>query len=174
MVSGANPVSWVAHSQGGIIFTEAVRYHLENGGGSLDKHSVTFNVGANNKEKTQRYLPAAGIKVPNYNDHPFDLVPQIIGRHATGISNIIGSALHSGYVLFGSPARSPHTLPYQGMDNYVQQMPTAYQTAYKGANAVGNGINEAVQKTQDTANAAYKYVENVPSHIKVMYKLFKK
>jgi len=127
-----NAVSWVAHSQGGIIFTEAVRYHIENGGGSLDKNDVAFHAGANDLKKTKNYLPMVGIKIHNFNDHPFDLVPQLLGKHHNGkISNIIGAVLHVGYVMNGTPKRSPHTLPYDGMDNYVSQMPSWYKTIYK-------------------------------------------
>lgn len=160
--AGGTPVGWVAHSQGGVIFTEAVRYHWEQGSGSLDKNSVWFHAGANSQKKTDRYLPAAGIKVHGYNDHPFDLVPQLIGGHATSVSNVVGSVLHAGYVFMGAPERSPHTLPYQGMDNYVEQMPSAYQTVYRGAKAV-----------EDTAAGAFQYVQNIPSRVKVMFKLNK-
>lgn len=125
-------VNWIAHSQGGVIFTEAVRYHVQNMGGSLDKNGVTFHAGANDLEKTKSYLPLAGIKVLGYNDHPFDLVPQLVGKHHNGkISNIVGAVLHAGYVLNGTAEKSPHTLPYDGMDNYVDQMPRWYKVMYK-------------------------------------------
>lgn len=125
-------VSWVAHSQGGIIFTEAVRFHLENAGKGLDKNSVTFNAGANNKKITDKVLGQARVTIHAYNDHPFDLVPQLVGSRAgANVSNIVGSVLHAGYVLKGSAQRSPHTLPYQGMDNYVEQMPGWYKVMYK-------------------------------------------
>jgi len=73
-----------------------------------------------------------GVKIHGFNDHPFDLVPQLLGKHHNGkISNIIGSVLHSGYVVNGSPEQSPHTLPFDGMDNYVSKMPSWYKTIYK-------------------------------------------
>jgi len=161
-VKGA-PVKWVAHSQGGVIFTEAVRHHVVQGGGSLNSNSVWFHAGANNKKKTGRYLPLAGVEVLGYNDHPFDFVPQIIGRHATNVSNIVGSVLHAGYVFMGAAERSPHTLPYQGMGNYVEQMPGPYQATYNGAKALENKIDKG-----------YEYVQNIPSRLKVAFKLFKK
>lgn len=125
-------VKWVAHSQGGIIFTEAVRYHLVGHKTSLNKNSVTFNAGTNNIQRTEQFLPLAGIKIHGYNDHPFDFVPQLLGGHHNGdITKVIGSVIHAGYVTRGKPEHSPHTLPYSGMENYVSNMPSWYKVIYK-------------------------------------------
>ena len=142
---GNSSVGWIAHSQGGVIFTEAVRYHVKQGRGLLDKNSIWFHAGANNKKKTDKIMSMAGVKIHGFNDHPFDLVPQIVGRRATSASNVVRSIIHAGYVLNGSQERSPHTLPYQGMDHYREQMPSAYQ-----------------------------YIESIPSRVKVMFKLIMK
>jgi len=157
------PVGWVAHSQGGVIFTEAVRYHFQQEGSSLDKNSVWFHAGANSWDKTTQYLPKAGVTVHGYNDHPFDFVPQLVGGHAISMSNVVGSVLHAGYVVFGNSERSPHTLPFEGMDNYVDKMPTAYRNVYNGAKAA-----------EGAAESAFQYIDNIPSRIKACFKLIKK
>ncbi len=126
-------LGWIAHSQGGIIFRQAVKYHLDNGGGTLANHSVKFYAGANNRNKTNIILRQAGIKIGanDYVSHPYDMVPQLIGGNAKSISSVIGSVLHSPWVLFGSEKCSPHTLPYDGMDNYVRNMPAWYRLAFR-------------------------------------------
>lgn len=161
--SGDTPVKWIAHSQGGVIFAEAVRYHLAQGGGPLSNNAVMFHAGANHKQKTERYLGIAQVPILGYNDHPFDFVPQIIGGHADSVSDVVGSVLHSGWVFAGSPERSPHTLPYQGMDHYAEQMPGAYQKARSAGQSVKAG-----------AAAVENYLSQLPSRVKVKYKLFKK
>lgn len=109
-----------------------------------------------------------------YNDHPFDLVPQLTGGHYQGISNIIGSVLHAGYVFAGSEARSPHTLPYQGQEHYLQQMPGWYQNTYKGIESIENGVGKVVSWSQGKTSSAYDYVDSLPSRIRTKYKLFRK
>ncbi len=172
--TGQHNVEWIAHSQGGVIFTEAVRFHIENGGETLGKNSVVFHAGANNIKKTENNLSMAGITILGYNDHPYDIVPQLFGGHATSVSNVVGSVLHSLYVFNGSSERSPHTLPFQGMDNYVNQMPGWYQKSYNGAQKVENEMNNAAQWAKEKANVAYDYVESLPSRIKAQYKIFRK
>ena len=100
--------NWVAHSQGGVIFSEAVRYN----GGNLSKNSVTFDSGANNKWVTDYYLQKAGInsgKDTIYNNSPFDFVPNVIGLNGN-LLEMLGSTVAIP-LLFMSPAWSPHTLP---------------------------------------------------------------
>ncbi|WP_413662607.1 hypothetical protein ACG1BZ_15500 [Microbulbifer sp. CNSA002] len=50
-------VSWVAHSQGGIIFSEAVRYN----GGNLSNLRVAFHSGGNNRWPTSGILRNTGV-----------------------------------------------------------------------------------------------------------------
>jgi len=128
--SSNSAVSWVAHSQGGTIFTQAVKYHLDNGGGKLDKNSVQFNGGANNQNHTNQILSQAGVKVLKFNNHPYDIVPQIIGwNHGGSISKIVGSIVH--VPLLASQRLSPHTLPYTDMKSYLNKMPGWYKVLYK-------------------------------------------
>jgi hypothetical protein len=108
--NGGKPVNWVAHSQGGVIFTEAVRYN----GGDLSQNSVAFHSGANNELVTNYYLQNAGInsgKDITYLNSPWDLVPNIIGLNTLNPIKIIGSII-AAPTLFMGPAVSPHTLPY--------------------------------------------------------------
>jgi len=127
---GDQQVNWVAHSQGGIIFTQAVKYHLDNGGSSLSNNSVKFNAGANSQRATVSILSRADITIHGFNNHPYDLVPKLGGNDLSA-NRIIGSILHAGYVLWGSDKRSPHTLPYDGMPNYQKNMPGIYRALYK-------------------------------------------
>ena len=127
---GNQQVSWVAHSQGGIIFTQAVKHHLDNGGASLGKNSVQFNAGANNRHITARILARADIMIRGFNNNPYDLVPKF-GANDLTPSKVVGSILHIGYLFWGTPARSPHTLPYDGKLNYQKNMPGIYRALYK-------------------------------------------
>ena len=128
--NAGKPVNWVAHSQGGIIFTQAVKYHLDQGGPSLDKNGVKFHASANNNKQSDTILGQAKIKIYGYNNHPFDFVPKLGGNDIT-TGKIIGSITHFPYVVRGSENRSPHTLPYNGMENYIKNMPGWYKVLYK-------------------------------------------
>jgi len=128
--NAGKPVNWVAHSQGGIIFTQAVRHHLAHGGGPLDKNAVKFHASANNNRQSDSILAQAKIKVHGYNNRPFDFVPKL-GGNDLSTGKIIGSITHSLYVTRSSEKRSPHTLPYDGMENYVKNMPGWYKVLYK-------------------------------------------
>lgn len=112
--NGDKPVSWVAHSQGGAIFSEAVRFN----GGDLSKNSVAFHSGANNAIVTNYILDKADIneqfpeQKTKYWNSPWDLVPNIIGLNTLNPIKIFGSIVASPLVIWGSPSLSPHTLPY--------------------------------------------------------------
>jgi len=100
-------VDWVAHSQAGIIFSEAVRIS----GTDLSNNRVVFHAGANNQLRTNSIMKDSGVDVLGYHDHPFDLVPNIIGLNTANPVKIIGSVLALPLVLWGGPELSPHTLP---------------------------------------------------------------
>ena len=102
---------WVVHSQGGIIFSEAVAYHLKTKGTSLSYNKVQFDAGANNAWLTQRNLTAAGIeKINEDNNHPYDLVPNVVGMNTANPVKIIGSVLAIPLLFMGGEQKSPHTL----------------------------------------------------------------
>lgn len=119
----AQPVKWVVHSQGGIIFKQAVAHHLKKHPNSrLDKNSVAFHSGGNNKAETQKLLAQAGIKKETPDrDNPFDIVPNIAGRNDLSLSSIKRSFQFAGKV-FGignpGPEESPHTLPFLSLEAY--------------------------------------------------------
>ncbi|WP_434002125.1 hypothetical protein [Endozoicomonas sp.] len=118
-----NVVKWVVHSQGGIIFKQAVKHHLRNyPGSSLDKNTVVFHAGGNNKKETNRILVSVGIKkaAPD-KDNPFDLVPNLAGRNHMDRESIKRSVSFWSKVKGTSesnPAESPHTLPYISLEAY--------------------------------------------------------
>jgi len=106
--ASGNDVSWIAHSQGGAIFAEAVRFN----GGNLSRNSVAFDSGANNEWVTNYYLQKAGINSgieTKYNDSPIDFVPNVIGLNGNPFK-MMGSTIAIP-LLFMGPAVSPHTLP---------------------------------------------------------------
>ncbi len=150
--SAGNETKWVAHSQGAVIFSEAVRYILndesswailggfngafsKNKGQVLDKHSVTFHGNANNEKRSKILFERAGVKVLGYNSHPYDPVHNIAGLNGGGFRNIIGSIVYFNHVTGGSVQQSPHTLPYEGMDNWNKNMDTG---PGKGASKIQN------------------------------------
>ena len=112
VLAGADqPMSWLAHSQGGVIFAEGARHALNNGAGSLSNHSVAFDSGANNRWVTNRILTRGGIQLhrKGYYDAGNDAVPQFIGlRGLTSPMNLLRS-LRDFPKLFGPD--SPHTPP---------------------------------------------------------------
>ena len=136
------PVKWLAHSQGGLIFTEATRYHWVNIRTKLDKNSVQFNAGANNEKVSQKVLGQANIKIHGFNNHPFDPVPNIVGGNAKDWVSLLGSAVGFGFVFTDNPEKSPHTTPYQAPTPTVNKV---YNLKNKGSLAIQAIINTLPQ-----------------------------
>ncbi|GHU07814.1 hypothetical protein FACS1894158_16540 [Betaproteobacteria bacterium] len=108
----------VNHSRGG---PETVQAFSGSDVQDFRNIAVVFHAGANTTWATNSVMLDKKLKdVINdsnrYRDSPYDLVPQIVGLRAftslESIPNVFTSILHS-ISLFGSPASSPHTLPYQ-------------------------------------------------------------
>ena len=95
---------WIVHSQGGLIFTEAVRYN----GRALSSHEVTYIAGANNRLMTRRILADSGVHLRGFRDHPADFVPKGIGLNANPLEMVI--SLLASPALFMNENLSPHTL----------------------------------------------------------------
>lgn len=117
------PVKWVVHSQGGIIFTQAVAHHLKKHPGQLlNNNSVVFHAGGNNKKTTDKLLSRAGIRKNSPDkDNPFDLVPALAGRNDLSLRSIKRTAGFWQKVKGNdesSTLESPHTLPYISLDAY--------------------------------------------------------
>ena len=108
-------VNWVAHSQGAVAFVQAVNHHNKMKGTSLNHHKIQFHGGANNAWQTNKILSKAGIgKYGEDNNHPFDLVPNIIGLNTLNPIKIIGSTIAAPALSDSGPfkkLKSPHTLP---------------------------------------------------------------
>lgn len=118
-------VKWVVHSQGGIIFKQAVAYHIKNNPGQmLNKNTVVFHAGGNNKKTTDQLLSKVGIKkaAPD-KDNPFDPVPSLAGGNDLSLS-----AFKRGLAFWAkvkgsgdpNPVESPHTLPYISLEAYYR------------------------------------------------------
>lgn len=118
-------VKWVVHSQGGIIFKQALAHHVKhNPGVQLDKNSVVFHSGGNNKKATEKLLAQTGIKKAGPDkDNPFDLVPNLAGGNDLK-SSTIGRSLKFWQKVKGTPTsssvESPHTLPFISLEVYHQ------------------------------------------------------
>lgn len=132
------PVKWLAHSQGGLIFTEAVRYHYENNRTSLSMNSVQFDAGANNELTSSAILKKAEIKILGFNNHPFDPVPNVIGGNAKDWVSLLGSTLGFFFVFTDNAELSPHTNPYTGNSAVVNKV---YDVQNKSALVVQSIIN---------------------------------
>jgi hypothetical protein len=103
-------VNWVAHSQGGGIYSEAVR----KSGQDLSKNSVVFHSGANNQIVTNQHLKNSSINIgvkTRYVNSPVDLVPNIIGLNTINPIKIVGSIVSTPSLFSNDPRKSPHTLP---------------------------------------------------------------
>ena len=116
------PVKWLAHSQGGIIFTESSRYLRERNHTDLSMNSVQFDAGANNEVKTKQILGRVGISIHGFNNHPFDPVPNLIGGNAKDWVSVLGSCIGMFFVFGDDPSTSPHTLPYTGNSAVVNKI----------------------------------------------------
>ncbi|MCW8901456.1 MAG: hypothetical protein OQK95_12355, partial [Gammaproteobacteria bacterium] len=120
-------IKWVAHSQGGAIFAEGVRYFL-NGNSSwaiaggfngifkekeeidLSNHKVAFHGNANNNFRSSFLFDRAGIEVLAIRANDYDLVPNIAGLNTLNPRKFLGSAVYWNHVFYGSVQQSPHTL----------------------------------------------------------------
>jgi hypothetical protein len=76
---------------------------------------VKFHSGANNALISQRILDKAGVeKIGKDNNHPYDLVPNVIGMNTINPVKIIGSIIAAPALSSSGPlahVKSPHTLP---------------------------------------------------------------
>lgn len=143
------PVKWTVHSQGGIIFKQAVAHHLKRFPSvRLSNNSVVFHAGGNNKKEADKLLKRAGIeKASPDNDNPFDMVPNLAGRNDMSFSGVKRSLQFAGKVMgseSSSPAESPHTLPFLSLDAYHGFLMMAKD--YKSAERVRKYMDERTPK----------------------------
>lgn len=139
--AAGNNTKWVAHSQGGLIFSEAVRYALNDGssyssykmrldgirnpnkGTLLDSHKVAFHGNANNNWRSKKLMERAGITVIAIHVHDYDMVGNIVGLNTISPRKLIGSAVYASHVVKGSITQSTHTT-MQSHKSWDQQMQT--------------------------------------------------
>ena len=140
-----NPVKWLAHSQGGLIFTEAARYHWQNNHTKLTHNTVQFNAGANNETITKGILRDVDIKILDFNNHPFDPVPNLIGGNAKDWVSLLGSTVGLFFVFTDDANKSPHTLPYKKDSSVVNTtygiVNKTYDITHKSSLVVQSIIN---------------------------------
>jgi len=161
---------WMVHSQGGLIFAEAVRYHLNgnrswaiaggfNGvfrkdkGESLNMHSVTFHGNANNNLRSRVLFKRAGIDVIATKSNDYDMVNTIIGANTINLWRLIGSVVYCNHVMGGTAQQSPHTLMHDNFDAWDQQM---CHGPGKGRNKLQKGFNVIDQ----AGRGGMKYINN--------------
>jgi hypothetical protein len=126
-------VKWTVHSQGGIIFKEALSHFSRlHPGRSLNKNSVVIHSGGQNKKEINRLLQKVGIKKEKPdNDNPFDIVPNV-----AGFNNMNKRAISRSVKFFGKvkgnktsgPEESPHTLPFISLEAYHRFLTLAGDT----------------------------------------------
>ena len=104
-------VKWAAHSQGGDIFVEGMRYAKASGSVSLSMNSVTFDAGANNHWVSNKIAGSVGVHVDGYCYSAMDAVPNVVGLNGNPLS-MLGSIL--AVPLLFTATMSPHTTPAQG------------------------------------------------------------
>lgn len=131
-------VKWLAHSQGGLIFTEAARYHWVNNRTELSNNSVQFNAGANNELMSKDILKSVKIDILGFNNHPFDPVPNLIGGNAKGWISRLGSTIGLFFIFIDDQNKSPHTLPYTGNSSVANNI---YDVRNKSALVVQSIVN---------------------------------
>lgn len=160
--AAGNETGWVAHSQGGAIFAEGVRYLLNgqsswalnkfqlNGirspdkGELLNKQSVAFHANANNNFRSRPLFARAGIKVLAIRANDYDMVPNLIGLNTLNPRKLIGSLVYSNHVFKGSVAQSPHTL--------MQDQKTWSENMENGPGKGRGIIQKAFHKTEKTVS----------------------
>ena len=156
-------IKWVAHSQGGAIFAESVRYFLNGDsswailGGfngafkdkediSLSNHKVAFHGNANNNMRSKILFDRAGIEVISTRVNDYDFVGNILGFNTLNPRKLMGSVVYSNHVFSGSVSQSPHTLS-QTQKQWAKNMTSG---PGKGRGFIQEGFeaaNEAVQST---------------------------
>jgi hypothetical protein len=165
-----NKTKWVAHSQGGLIFSEAVRYHLNgnsswamtggfNGifrkdkGESLNMHSVAFHSNANNNLRSKALFTRAGVEVLATRANDYDMVNTIVGLNTVNPWRVLGSAIYANHVFSGSLQQSPHTLMHKDFDAWDKQM--------KNGPGKGRGVMQKGFDTIDkTGRKGIKYINS--------------
>ncbi len=164
--AAGNETGWIAHSQGGAIFAEGVRYLLNGQSGTalnklrlngirhpekgelLNKQSVAFHANANNNFRSKPLFARAGINVLAIRANDYDMVPNLIGMNTLNPRKWIGSLVYSNHVFNGSVTQSPHTL--------MQDQKTWNDNMESGPGKGRGIIQKAFHKTEQVASKTVK------------------
>jgi hypothetical protein len=137
------PTSWVVHSQGGLIFAEALRYHIsKTQGRPLEMNRVVFDGNANNTWRTTFLLDKVGIQrllSDEGGSNNYDFVHNVLGLNTPNPVKLLGSLLHLPALFSnngGDGTRSTHTTSIR---NYGQE---AWDRQY----AYTYGLQQAVKR----------------------------
>ena len=162
-------VKWIAHSQGGAIFSEGVRYFL-NGNSSwailggfngafkekkevdLSNHKVAFHGNANNNMRSKLLFDRAGIEVIATRVNDYDFVGNILGFNTLNPRKLVGSVVYANHVFSGSVVQSPHTMA-QTQGAWDKNMTSG---PGKGRNTLQKGFEAA----NDVAETTTRYIQN--------------
>jgi hypothetical protein len=82
---------------------------------------MQFNAGANNIAATKPILENSGVQIYDFNNHPFDTVPNIVGGNAEDCVSTLGSVIGFAFVC-GIVGKSPHTECYEGPTKTVRRV----------------------------------------------------
>ena len=161
-------IKWVAHSQGGIVFSEGVRYFL-NGNSSwaifggfngifkdkedidLSNHKVAFHSNASNNFRSKLLYDRAGIEVLATRANDYDAV-NVLAGNTLNIRNIIGSAVYFSHIKSGSVLQSPHTI-MQTQEDWENNMENGFG---RGRNSLQKGFEALNNTVESTA----RYINN--------------
>ena len=162
-------VRWVAHSQGGVIFAEAVRYILngnsswalnnfsfnginhEDRGAVLNKHSVAMHGNANNNWRSSHLFERAGVEVIATRANSYDFVNTLIGANTANPWRLLGSVVYSKHVFSGSLQQSPHSLMHRDWKSWNSAMTDGpgkgrgpIQKGFHAVDSAGRGAVKAI------------------------------
>ncbi len=163
-------IKWVAHSQGGAIFAEAVRYYL-NGNSSwaifggfngifkdkkdidLSNHKVVFHANVNNNFRSSFLFERAGIEVLDAHANDYDLIYNIFGLNSSSPMKWLGSAAYFyPHVIKGTVQQSPHTLP-QSQKEWEKNMDN-------GPGSGRNAIQQGFEAVNSVVQTGVRYIQN--------------
>lgn len=152
-------IKWVAHSQGGVIFSEAVRTILKahkKQAGVLDKQSVAMHGNANNNFRSKFLFDKAGIEVIANRSNTYDLVYVFAGLNTLNPWRMLGAAVYWRHVFSGSVNQSTHTLQHKDYDAWNREMTSG---AGRGRSTFQKGFHAVDQLGR-------KAIKAIPNHLK--------
>lgn len=155
----SNSIKWVAHSQGGVIFAEAVRTIVKNNKKEksvLDRQSVALHGNANNNFRSKFLFEKAGVEVISARGNTYDFVNVIIGMNSLNPWRVLGSLVYARHVFSGSVNQSTHTLMHKDYDAWNTEMTSG---PGRGRSPIQKGFN-VIDK------AARKAINVIPNHLK--------